>query len=157
MNNVSARLVVAGNAYFAGADMGDGDLTAGTLELRGNFLTQSNYYQAFRATGTHVTKFNGTTAQSISIYYPADDKTRFQNVEFANSSTSGVSLATNMVVGGNVAQNGRLSVATVLHILAGLTLGPTSITNATGSIIYSSCSASPGASYSGFSCGGAAF
>ncbi|MES2179974.1 MAG: Ig-like domain-containing protein [Gemmatimonadota bacterium] len=153
MNDAAGRLIVEGSAFFNASDMGDGDLTAGTLELHGHFTAERNFYQSFRASGTHLTKFNGGAQQNVSFYYPTLAYSKFQFVEFVNSSANGVQAASGIVIGADAAQKGRFATGSPLTVGGALTLGPTSVTNATGGVTAGSCSASPGASYTGFSCG----
>ncbi|MES2179970.1 MAG: Ig-like domain-containing protein [Gemmatimonadota bacterium] len=153
MNDAAGRFTVKGDAFFNAVDMGDGDLTAGVLEVRGNFTVERDRFQAFRATGTHLTKFTGTAAQGIYFYYSADDRSRFQNVEMANSSTAGITGNSAIRAGGNMLQSGRLLMNSSLSIGAALNLGATSNTTAANGVTAASCTAAPGATYSGFTCG----
>jgi hypothetical protein len=153
MTTSAAHLTVAGAASFNGSDMGDADLTDGILELKGDFSAGTGFYQAFRATGNHLVKFSGTGAQSVSMVYPSFDHSRFQNVLFTNSGTSGVSISGGVRVENAASQLGRLLVPSSLSIGGALSLGSMSITNVSGSLSSGSCSATAGASYSGFTCG----
>ncbi len=154
MNDGAGVFIVQGDASFNATDMGDGDLTAGTLELKGNFAAGSNNYQAFRAAGSHVTKFSGNSAQTISFYYPGSTQSRFQDVVFSNASGAGVSIANSAIAAGNSSQLGRLTVpaSTSLYILGSLALGGSSTTTVQGTLSAGSCGAAAGASYSGFTC-----
>ncbi len=154
MTTASAHLTINGDALFNGGDLGDADLTNGVLELKGNFQAGSAYYQAFRAVGSHLTKFSGAGAQTLSTSYPAESQSKFQNILFANTSASGVTNTNATQVSGNVTQNGRLAVpaSTYFNIVGALTLGGSSTTTVQGSLTYGSCGAAAGASYSGFTC-----
>ncbi|MFI5310915.1 MAG: hypothetical protein ACHQQ3_06750, partial [Gemmatimonadales bacterium] len=85
MTNPADQLTINGNADFDGADMGNSTLTAGLLIVKGNFTTHNAHTQGYRSAGTHITRLAGTSAQTISIYYPADAQQRIQNLEFQNA------------------------------------------------------------------------
>jgi hypothetical protein len=64
----SAHVLVAGGATFSGAPS-TGQLTAGLLEVRGNF-TQNGDPASFAASGTHVTAFVGDVLQQVEFANP---------------------------------------------------------------------------------------
>jgi len=70
MANANSTLQVAGPALFDGGST-SGLLTAGTLDLQGNFTqAATNSGTSFAASGAHVTKFSATTAQAIAFASP---------------------------------------------------------------------------------------
>lgn len=90
-----ALLRVDGNATFDG---GASELTAGTLEIGGNFV-QSRVSTSFQATGTHVTRFVGLGPQSIAFSSPSPATSQFRTLEIANMSpTDSVVLMSNAYV-----------------------------------------------------------
>ncbi len=156
MAMASALFTVGGNADFnPGGDIGDTWFTAGTLDLKGNFsATNSCCGQSFRATGTHLTRFSGTGAQGIAVYYPSSSQTAFMNVEITNASASGVATSGGVHVLGGFTNLGRFTINTghFLTIGGAMTLGASSITSNAGSLSKATCSAASGAVFSGFSC-----
>ncbi|MHB8839705.1 MAG: hypothetical protein ACYC7F_12245 [Gemmatimonadaceae bacterium] len=156
MVNTAALMTVLGNADFnPGGDIGDSWFTAGTLDLKGNFsATNSCCGQSFRATGTHLTRFSGTGAQSIAAYYPSATQTAFMNVEVTNASVAGAATASSMYVLGAFTNLGRFTVNTghTLTVGGAVVLGGSSHTTNSGGVNKPSCIANPGAVHSGFSC-----
>ena len=73
-------------------------LTAGLLEIKGNFTQRRNSYYAslfrdnFRATEDHRVKFSGDTIQEIDFQNPASNYSCFANLEIDNA--AGVKLLT---------------------------------------------------------------
>jgi adhesin/invasin len=156
MTDSDAGLTVQGDATFSARNMGNADLTAGTLQVSGNF-TASGFAQAFRATGSHLTHFAGSAAQAISIAFPSSAESQFQNIEVTNASGSGASLSSSVFAAGSASQDGRVTIGSpfIWTVTGALTLGGASTTLATGTVTAGSCTAAPGAIYSGFSCSGA--
>ncbi|MFI5398533.1 MAG: carboxypeptidase regulatory-like domain-containing protein, partial [Candidatus Binatia bacterium] len=108
MQNPSDQLTVGGDATFAGGDT-TGRLTAGTLEVGGNFSQPYVYagttWAAFAASGTHTVVFNGSNvgvAQAITFNNPGsyNGVSHFQNVQFANTG-AGVSVGSSTFVNGS--------------------------------------------------------
>jgi uncharacterized repeat protein (TIGR01451 family) len=133
MQNPAGLLAVAGNASFGGGNE-TGNLTAGTLQVAGNFSTISGCcLTSFAASGTHLTVLNGSTLQTVSMANPGPGNDHFQNLEVAN--TGGVSLLTNIAVGGNfsvttavaVSGNAKLSVGGNITTVAGSTVNPAAV------------------------------
>lgn len=57
-------------------------LTAGTVEVRGDFSADDGWYEyAYRETGTHRTVFSGTALQTVSMY---DEDSQFYNLCIRN-------------------------------------------------------------------------
>jgi hypothetical protein len=81
-SNVAALLDVGGNATFAG---GTSTMSAGELRVGGNF-TQSGVTNAFNASGTHRTLFDGVGTQAIAF---ADAATsRFNTLAFGSATNA---------------------------------------------------------------------
>jgi len=97
MQNSSGLLAVIGNATFSGGST-SGLLTAGTLNLLGNFTSDTSSLTNFAPSGSYLTVFNGTAAQSVSFSFPGATNNRFQDLSVIN--TAGVSLSSNVVVNG---------------------------------------------------------
>jgi hypothetical protein len=91
----SAKVVVLGNASFAGGDE-TGKLTGGTLELHGSF-SQGGAPNAFVADTGFVTRFAGS---SSTVTFGSPATARFGRLEF--SGAPAVTLASNITVGGDV-------------------------------------------------------
>ncbi len=94
-----------------GNDVGDTWMTDGVLELRGNLqATNSCCGQGFRAVGNHLTRFNGSGAQSINFFYSHEGYHRetFGRVEFAGNNV--VTLLNNLRVFGTVSATGTTTV-----------------------------------------------
>jgi hypothetical protein len=103
MQNPAGVLTVNGATLFGGGDT-TGLLTAGTLNAKGSFTSNSSSFTNFAASGAHLTVLNGTAAQTVSFIYPGATNNRFQNLLITN--TVGVSLATNAVVNGTLTASG---------------------------------------------------
>jgi hypothetical protein len=84
MHSASGKVTVAGAATFSGAAT-DTSLTAGTLEIAGNF-TQSNTasVKSFAASGSHITKLTGTAAQDVT--FASSTNSHFQDLNVTNAS-----------------------------------------------------------------------
>ncbi|HSC58106.1 MAG TPA: hypothetical protein VLC11_00980, partial [Gemmatimonadales bacterium] len=93
-----ADSVNVGGAYTAGGASSTGDLTAGKLVLRGNFAQLANASGDFAPSGTHLTVFAGTAAQSVAFANPGAAQSHFQDVTFDNA--AGVALTSNAVAVG---------------------------------------------------------
>ena len=91
MANSADRVNVAGNFLMDSGNNHEGYLTAGTLDIKGNFTQRSSSYN-FAASGTHKVVLSGTGQQTISFDYPYHSY--FNILEITNSSVSGVSFAT---------------------------------------------------------------
>jgi hypothetical protein len=156
MVQAATRFTVNGN-YDSnpGNDIGDAWFTNGVLEIAGNFTaTNACCGQSFRAVGSHVTRFSGTGAQSIAVYYPTSSQTAFMNVEVTNSSASGVATGSSLFLLGGLTNSGRFTVnpGHTVTMNGGLSLGASSNTNNSGTVNRASCSRAPGAVVAGLSC-----
>jgi hypothetical protein len=153
MQNAGGLLTVNGDVNAYGVDLGDGALTNGTLSLKGNLNTVSGNGQAFRATGSHLTRFSGTGAQSMYFYYTGANQMQFANLEIANSSVAGVSPTSNIPVAGTLNQLGKLTITSVaMSVNGALSLGASSITNVVGGLSFASCSKTGTPTFTGFIC-----
>ncbi|MDD4402286.1 MAG: hypothetical protein PHI24_10520, partial [Desulfitobacteriaceae bacterium] len=103
MNNEADYVTVGGSFVMHSQYSHDGLLTAGTLEVKGDF-TQKIYsvYDNFRTSGTHRTLFSGTVLQTISLESSASGYSCFNILEITNSSAEGVNFATRAVVIGEI-------------------------------------------------------
>ena len=95
-----------------------GFLTAGTLEVQGNF-TQSNHPDNFDATGTHRVLLSGTEQQIISFEDPGLTDSHFNILEITNNSPNGVIFATAVTVTDSITANS----CTVPLVLENVTYG----------------------------------
>jgi chitodextrinase len=93
MTKENDYVYVGGNfltrAYYNHKDY----LTAGTLEVKGNFTEglYSGYSENFKTSGTHKVILSGEKLQTISFVYPSDSY--FNILEIKNSSNEGVKFA----------------------------------------------------------------
>ncbi len=87
-------------------------LTAGTLEISGNF-TQNNagIKDNFHTAGDFILKFSGNRQQVIFFGSPADSS--LSDVIFDNSSVQGIRISNSMYVTGNVEDNSRNVTGTI--------------------------------------------
>ncbi|MBI5600151.1 MAG: hypothetical protein HY944_01145, partial [Gemmatimonadetes bacterium] len=156
MVNAAAVFAVGGNADFnPGGDIGDTWFTAGTLDLKGNFsATSACCGQSFRAVGTHLTRFSGSGAQGIAVYYPTSGQTAFMNVEITNASVAGVATSGGVYVLGSFTNLGRFTINSGHFLTVGgaVSLGASSNTTNAGSFNKSTCSVASGGVFSGFTC-----
>ncbi|HUX32583.1 MAG TPA: hypothetical protein VMV51_01820 [Gemmatimonadaceae bacterium] len=101
MTDANSTLQVAGPALFDGGST-SGRLTAGTLDLQGNFTqAATNSGTSFAARGAHVTKFSATTAQAIAFASPGTGGagSHFGTLWAANNEpTTGMQLNSNVFV-----------------------------------------------------------
>jgi hypothetical protein len=90
MQNASGKVTVAGSATFNGASTSS-DLTAGNLEIAGNFSQQATVSTtSFAPSVAHTTKLNGLGAQSVAFADPTSS--HFYNLNVTNSSFSGTTI-----------------------------------------------------------------
>jgi chitodextrinase/formylmethanofuran dehydrogenase subunit C len=92
MTNEKDYLLVGGSFFTQSYYNVDGYLTAGVLEVRGDFTQRVHYYRYnFKATGTHKVILSGTGLQTVS-YEAAESG--FNTLELLNNSEQGVKFAT---------------------------------------------------------------
>ncbi|HEV8409967.1 MAG TPA: Ig-like domain-containing protein, partial [Gemmatimonadaceae bacterium] len=101
MTNAADQMFVAGNATFGGGNE-TGLLTAGTLQLSGNF-SQTTSPTAFVATAPHMTTLSGTLAQTINFANPAAASSHFGNLNLSDTATV---LASNVYLTGQLQATG---------------------------------------------------
>ncbi|MES2176378.1 MAG: Ig-like domain-containing protein [Gemmatimonadota bacterium] len=157
MTQAAAFFRIDGLADFNPAnDVGNTYLTNGVLEFRGDVQAlNACCAQPFRAVGNHLARFNGGAAQSLNFLYGGSStQSAFANVEIANSSSAGFSVASGMSVLGSLVNTGKFSIpaSRTVTVAGTVTLGVTSTTTNLGTFTKGSCSAAPGATISGFSC-----
>ncbi len=97
MASPSSSLLVIGNASFGGGTTG-GQLSAGTLRVRGNFV-QNTTSTAFAPTAAHVTRLEGTVAQTVNFANPAAT-TGSSFASLVTRNAAGVVFNTNVVITG---------------------------------------------------------
>ena len=87
MTNKEDHVLVYGDLTFRSGYTGS-RFTAGTLELKGDFIHETPYYENnFTASGTHKTVFSGDKKQTVTF---ASSKSYFNIVELQNHSEDGV-------------------------------------------------------------------
>jgi len=99
MQSGGGSLTVSGNASFNGGST-TGQLTAGSLNVRGTFSAGSSSFTDFDASGTHLTTLSGTLAQSVSMAFPAPGQQHFNNLQISNP--AGVAFTSNTQINGNL-------------------------------------------------------
>jgi len=107
MTSSSGIVAVDGSAVFGGASEA-GFLTAGRLQVDGDFTATGNSPESFAATGSHIVALNGLGAQAIDFSQPGASAGRFNNLYIEN--LAGVSLSTDVHVSGDVFVDGLLTV-----------------------------------------------
>ena len=84
MENANGHLVVYGD-YIMGSTHSDADnLSAGTLEIKGDFTQWGDNQYNFYATGTHTVILSGSGEQEVSFDFPQYN--HFQNLKVTNTS-----------------------------------------------------------------------
>jgi len=99
MQTANDILTVGGNATFNGGST-TGLLTAGIINIAGNFDEAASPLTNFAPSGTHKVVFNGTAPQTIKFQFSGTTDSHFQNVEFNN--VAGVSLLSNVFANGQI-------------------------------------------------------
>jgi hypothetical protein len=153
MNNAAGTLTINGSAFFSGQDMGDTEITAGVLEVHGNF-TATVFNQAFRAAGTHTTRLSGVAIQTINFLAASGADSRFQNLEITNTSANGITSSSDVYVAGTLVQGGNLTISSprTLTVAGLMTLLAGSSTNVTGSLVPLGGCSNLGGIAAGFTC-----
>jgi hypothetical protein len=84
MTDAAGALLVSNGASFGGGSTA-GLLTAGTLQIGGNFTQAGDYAEGFAASDAHVTRFAGGFTQQASFLNPGTGAgtSHFGNVELA--------------------------------------------------------------------------
>ncbi|MBP5493557.1 MAG: AHH domain-containing protein [Lachnospiraceae bacterium] len=111
MTNEQDYVLVGGSFYNQSSENSDGLLTAGLLEIKGDFYQISNSTSyTFTATEKHTVKFSGDKKQTVKFSNYSNWYSYFNNLEIENASEEGVVFdSTNSVPGakGNVKDNGN--------------------------------------------------
>jgi hypothetical protein len=94
MNNAADVMTVGGDAQFW-AEFGNTStsLTAGLLEIKGNFLQKTGTYsgndsyhlKGFQASGTHRVRLSGAAAQTVTFQNPGPNASYFNILEVTNT------------------------------------------------------------------------
>jgi hypothetical protein len=94
-------LAVAGDVTI-NSTTGNSSLSAGTLQVSGNFTQTAGSNSNFNASGTHLVRCTGAGTQTLSFGSPgsAASQSHFQNLEVANTGAGSVNLTTNAFVNG---------------------------------------------------------
>ncbi|MGH9523766.1 MAG: kelch repeat-containing protein, partial [Terriglobales bacterium] len=102
MQNPSGNLTVSGNMNVYGGN-NSGTMTAGVLNLAGNFYTGCCDLQAFAASGSHVTNLIGSASQTLEMSYGGFD-TSGQHFQFLNIAKTGGAayISSDVAVGGDL-------------------------------------------------------
>ena len=104
MTNESDRIYVDGNFLMDSIRDHSSLLTAGILEVKGDFLqkstagTATGYNLNFYASGTHQVILSGSTQQNVSFEDPSSSYSHFNILEIDNSSSEGVIFTTSAYV-----------------------------------------------------------
>jgi hypothetical protein len=104
----ASRVAVQGLARFNGNT--SQSLTAGELDVGGNFIEESGVAAIFQPASGFLIKFNGSSAQDVSFNNPGTSNSYFQNVEVDNTSTSGVTFNSGVAINGDMQQKGKLTI-----------------------------------------------
>ncbi|WP_200331501.1 3-coathanger stack domain-containing protein [Thiocystis violacea] len=100
MQNAEDQIEVRGDFVTDSTQDHEGYLSAGTLEIMGDFTqlsTSGNPYN-FYADGTHRVVLSGTGRQTVHFDYPNPSYGHFNVLEMANPSSQGVLFQSNLVV-----------------------------------------------------------
>lgn len=127
----TASTLKIGGSLLAGGGNHVGLLTAGTLEIGGDFTEANGANEAFQASDRHLTRFPATRAHTISFAH--DQSSWFNELEIAASAD--VTFVSNAKVNANLTNNGNFSVAAgkELKVEGTLNLNDRSTANAGGS------------------------
>ena len=102
MTNPSDYVLVKGNFINGSSDSHSGYLTAGTLEVKGDFTQKSGDNYNFYATGTHKVVLSGDEKQTVSF---ASEYSKFSVLDIQNYSDDGVYF-TSALNAGSIIDNG---------------------------------------------------
>ncbi|MBQ4536381.1 MAG: PKD domain-containing protein, partial [Lachnospiraceae bacterium] len=83
-------------------------LTAGTLEVKKDFLVYTVYYYnnlGFKASENHKVLLSGEEPQEVRLWYGNSEGDCFANLELTNTSEEGILLASDVYVTGEIADN----------------------------------------------------
>ena len=89
MNDDAGRVLVEGNFTNHSIAEKNGLLTAGLLELKGDFYQLENYGN-FKASENHTVLLTGEKKQVVTFAAPSVSQSHFNNLEIKNTSEEGV-------------------------------------------------------------------
>ncbi|MCI5193488.1 MAG: hypothetical protein D3915_10240 [Candidatus Electrothrix sp. AU1_5] len=124
MVNESDHIVVEGNFVTDSGYDHDGYLTAGTLELKGNFIQKATYnagYYNFKAGGSHKVILSGDGPQEVSFEYSSSDYSHFNILEITNPDPTKITFTPcwpAFVYSGVGSPLGNVSIGTVDFVLS---------------------------------------
>ncbi|MBR6716978.1 MAG: hypothetical protein IKI77_01355 [Oscillospiraceae bacterium] len=101
MTNVNDHLVVNGNFTYTSGNMHDTFMTAGTIEVKGDFASTGG---SFRPTGEHIVILNGKQKQTVT---QSGMSSRFHTLDIENTAEEGVCSNATLfadIITGNLAQ-----------------------------------------------------
>ncbi len=106
MTNPNDYMLVEGNFLMDSYYSHEGKLTAGTLEVKGNFTQRATSVSAgrdnFNTSGTHKVILSGTAKQTVSFTFPYASDSHFNVLDIRNTSAEGVTFITGAYVIGNL-------------------------------------------------------
>ena len=73
-------------------------LTAGVLEVKGDFTQNGTVYKNYNTNGTHTTRLSGTAPQNVKFYYYQQNS--LKHLEITNSSSMGVIFKSHITMSG---------------------------------------------------------
>jgi len=102
MLNDADHVSVHGDFFTDSSNSHSSRLTAGILEIKGNFTQKSSYswggHDNFYAGGTHTVLLSGNKIQTVSFGNPHSGSSHFNILEITNTSADGVEFTTPVVV-----------------------------------------------------------
>ena len=101
MTNAADYVQVCGKFVTQSQYSHEGYLSAGTLEVKGNFSQMSSTYN-FKTSGAHKVILSGENIQTVSFNNPSSSNSCFRILEITNKSDQGVKFTTNTVVTGEI-------------------------------------------------------
>lgn len=146
MTQAADTLTVDGNASLLPPSIEiPSPLSAGVLRLRGNISTICGGQHPFSASASHLTIFDGTTAQSVAITCSNEAQLqRLRHVRITN--TAGVSLVSDLMATGDLTLIGSLTVpaSRTLRVSGAIALQAGAVLTNAGTVNAGSCSNSSG-------------
>jgi len=123
MNNEKDRVYVAGDFAFQSTQNHAENLTAGTMEVKGNFYQFAAINGSFAATASHTLRLTGTGEQIVNFASSSASASRLANLEVANESAQKVKINSNVYVtekvtdaSGNISGSGAICVSKLSQI-----------------------------------------
>ncbi len=113
MTNEADYVYVGGNFLTKAYYGHEGSLTAGTLEVKGDF-TEGTYASSsanFKATGSHKVVLSGEGLQTVNFAYP--NNSYFNVLEIKNSSDEGVKFASSYNVMKLISNGNKVDISTI--------------------------------------------